>query len=395
MSKPKKVEFSQREIGVEKGEKPEFGQKRRVLCASFIGAAGLGLLALFGGCKSKEAEDAKPEPLPASVSQPALQDLLVKLSDPNIRVAAEAARELGRLGDSRAILPLIHMQNRGMLELVEAPTEALQMFDLEQVVPPLLEVLRTFPSGELPNDLFGDVPGQVYRFLEQSGQPGAAHLLSALDEPGYILRARIAAIIENMVEYHGVGPEQFGPKLTSLLSDPEFIVRLRAVDALGVLKYAHAVPELVRCLGEDENWMVRSNAARSLGEIGDPTAETSLIGALKDENVVVVGQAASALGKLKSVAAIQPLMNLPPNVQISVEVGGALASIGQVAIQPLIDSLDNPDPEIRKRSAIILATICDITAIEPLARVFREDPNPDVRAAASYAANKIAEGCPE
>jgi HEAT repeat protein len=137
-------------------------------------------------------------------------------------------------------------------------------------------------------------------FLEQSGQAGAAHLLSALEEQNPILRARIASIIHTMVLYHGVEPTQFGPKLTSLLSDSEYILRHEAAFALGFLKYLPAAPELERCLKEDPNWMVRSTCALALGEIGAPSAETSLIEALEDENVVVIGKAASALGKLQS-----------------------------------------------------------------------------------------------
>jgi len=160
-----------------------------------------------------------------------------------------------------------------------------------------------------------------------------------------------------------------------------------------VLKYAPAVPELERCLKEDPNWMVRSNVARALGEIGDPSAGPALIEALKDENVVVIGQAALALGKLKAEAAIQPLIETYIHSHITVEVGGALASIGQPAVSPLIQELENPNPKIREHSAITLATICDINAIEPLTRVSNEDPDSDVRSAASYAARTIAEGC--
>jgi len=393
MSKPKKIEFSQRKTGVEKGEKPEFGTKRHVLCASVAAAAGLGLLALFGGCRSKEPGDAKPEPPAASISQQDFQILVQKLSDPSCRVAAGAAIELGKLGDSRAIPLLIHMDNRGFMELVEAPTEALQMFDVEQVIPLLMDALRTFPPGELPNGLFGEVPGQVNMFLEHSGQAGAAHLLSALEEQNSILRARVAVIIRNMVEYHGVGPEQFGPKLASMLSDPEYIVRLEAATALGVLKYGPAVPELEICLREDPNWMVRSNVARALGEIGDPSAEPALIEALGDGSPVVIGQAAQALGKLKAEAAIQPLIEAYGRSNTTIEIGGALASIGQPAVPALIRALENPDSKIREHSAIALATICDPDAIEPLTRVSNEDPDSDVRSAASYAARTIAEGC--
>ncbi|MCX6768609.1 MAG: HEAT repeat domain-containing protein [Candidatus Micrarchaeota archaeon] len=393
MSEPKKIEFSHKKIGVEKGEKPEFGAKRRVLCASVVGAAGLALLALFSGCRSKEPGDAKPEPPAASVSQQDFQILVQRLSDPDYKVAAEAARELGKLGDSRAIPLLIHIDNRDLMELVEAPTEALQMFDVEQIIPPLMDVLRAFPPGELPNKLFGEVPGQVNMFLEHSGQAGAVHLLSALDDPNPILKARVAVIIRNMVEYHGVDPAQFGSKLTGLLSDPEYIVRLEAATALGVLKYAPAVPELEKCLKEDPNWMVRSNVARALGEIGDPSAGPALQDALEDENEVVVGQAAQALGKLKIDAAVQQLIEAYSHSNITTEIGGALISIGHDAVPALIRALENPDPRIREHSAIALATICDPDAIEPLTRVSNEDPDFDVRSAASYAARTIADGC--
>lgn len=71
MSKPKKINFSQVEAGIKNDDKkPEFGQRRGVLRASIVGAAGLGLLALFGGCKKADESEWQKRQACLSAEQP-------------------------------------------------------------------------------------------------------------------------------------------------------------------------------------------------------------------------------------------------------------------------------------------------------------------------------------
>ena len=75
-------------------------------------------------------------------------------------------------------------------------------------------------------------------------------------------------------------------------------IRLDVVSALGKIGDKRAVKPLCDLLISDKESRVRASAARALGELKDQTAVTPLIGALKDSDSQVRGDAASALDSL-------------------------------------------------------------------------------------------------
>jgi HEAT repeat protein len=85
--------------------------------------------------------------------------------------------------------------------------------------------------------------------------------------------------------------------LIVLLDDPDWKVRYRAAEALGLMHSQKAVPCLISKLG-DGNDHVRYMAAKSLGEIGDCSAEQPLIQRLGDDNEFVRRISTAALAKL-------------------------------------------------------------------------------------------------
>ena len=68
------------------------------------------------------------------------------------------------------------------------------------------------------------------------------------------------------------------------------------------------VEPLIEDLEEDR--YVRKEAAKALGQIGDPKAVESLIRALKDKDKLVRAEAAEALGLLKDPRAIGPIVKV-------------------------------------------------------------------------------------
>jgi HEAT repeat protein len=60
--------------------------------------------------------------------------------------------------------------------------------------------------------------------------------------------------------------------LRALLADPDWRVRARAAQSLGIVGAADAVDELARTL-DDENWWVRFRTALTLAQLGEPGRE--------------------------------------------------------------------------------------------------------------------------
>ena len=70
------------------------------------------------------------------------------------------------------------------------------------------------------------------------------------------------------------------------------------------------------------------------------------------------------------------------------EAAAALVAIGPPAMGPVISALGDPDSDVRKRAADVLAGIGDARAVEPL-RSIERDEDWYVRKAAEEAVEKI------
>jgi HEAT repeat protein len=93
----------------------------------------------------------------------------------------------------------------------------------------------------------------------------------------------------------GIGDPAVGP-LISLMDDPDWKVRYRAAEALGITRSEKAIPSLISAL-DDQKDHVRYMAAKAIGEIGPGRAETALVRRLTDDNEFVRRSTVTALGK--------------------------------------------------------------------------------------------------
>ena len=116
-----------------------------------------------------------------------------------------------------------------------------------------------------------------------------------------------------------------------------------------------AVGPLLKAL-KDRDEIVRTHAARVLGEIGDREAVEPLIEALKEKSDHVRDLAADALGKIGDKKAVEPLIGL----------------------------LKDKRWEIRVDAAESLAYIGDIRAAGALKKLWKEDKNPVVQLSAAF-----------
>jgi HEAT repeat protein len=135
---------------------------------------------------------------------------------------------------------------------------------------------------------------------------------------------------------------------------------------LGEIGNPDALEPLIHLLSDDDRF-VRSRGAHALSMLGEP-AVGRLIRALNDGDPAVRWGAALALGKIKDVTAVEPLILLLADGQAMVraEAAAALASIGTPALGPLLGFLKGSQGETRIEVMTALGELRNADAIEPL-----------------------------
>jgi HEAT repeat protein len=194
------------------------------------------------------------------------------------------------------------------------------------------------------------------------------------------------------------------PLLIKLLSSAHPIIRARAADVFAISKDKAAMPALLDAL-QGEYFTVRARAALALGKIGEPKAIQLLLDALKDPDDEVRIAACLALGLYKNPSTFDEITNvLLDDTKIEVRQAAAKAlgytqhpaalpylmealhdsywwyerevaagdlmhaieKMGTVAVDPLIQALQDKEGTVRKFAANLLGRIGDSRAIEPL-----------------------------
>ncbi len=178
-------------------------------------------------------------------------------------------------------------------------------------------------------------------------------------------------------------------ELLERLECGDWFARNDAARALGELGDPRAVPALCRCLeGPAADEKAGTQAAEALGKIGDPAAVPALCGALKHRQPWVRAEAARALERIADPAAVEPLCSALGDRETLViwRAAEALAAIGEPAVGPLVRTSE----EIRAqaagnassgatgtmalgRAAMALGKIGDPAACEVLLRVLDHD----------------------
>ncbi len=159
---------------------------------------------------------------------------------------------------------------------------------------------------------------------------------------------------------------------------------------------------------------MRTDAAFALGRLGDKRAVDSLILALEDENEDVRSFAVFALGKIGDPRAVEPIIQILEEERADWStIGIALSRLrDNRAVEPLIEALkkvtryieeikkENPSIELKKIDyeylrgrwslADTLGDLGDKKVVEPLLEVL-DDEDPDLREIAAMALGKIGD----
>ncbi len=192
-----------------------------------------------------------------------VDDLIWDLSyDASPTTRAEAAISLGRVGDERAVEPLIAALGDGNSDVRAAAAQALGKIGDPKAVEPLIIILRY-------DDAYSLARKQAIWALGMIGDARAVDpLISVLNNSGH-------------------------PETQTLASE-----------ALGNIGDPRAVDPLIKAL-TDKDRFVRVSAAEALGEIGDPRAVGPLTKALDDH--WIENYAAEALRKINESVANPPI----------------------------------------------------------------------------------------
>ncbi|HWH01249.1 MAG TPA: HEAT repeat domain-containing protein [Pilimelia sp.] len=194
--------------------------------------------------------------------------------------------------------------------------EALGNLGRREAVPRLCAML----AGEDP-----EARVVAVRALGRIGDPAAAGpLLASLSAAEPTPSQLVAHALVQL------GPDAV-PSLTDALRHPDALVRVTALDALGLLGAAAGTGVVAEVLRDDPDPDVRSAAAATLGRLGAPGGLTPLLAALAPtEPTALRVAAARALGELGAAAAVEPLGELlhDPQYRVAHEAAHALRRLG-------------------------------------------------------------------
>jgi HEAT repeat protein len=126
------------------------------------------------------------------------------------------------------------------------------------------------------------------------GQKDTEYFISLLEHPDYVVRTRVACIL---VDFGGEDKVAHIAKV--LKNDENELVRHEAAFALGQMSYSSAIPPLTDATLHDSSMFVRHEAAIALGVVGSTAAKESLQKALNDPDKPVVESAIVALSNIE------------------------------------------------------------------------------------------------
>jgi HEAT repeat protein len=173
-------------------------------------------------------------------------------------------------------------------------------------------------------------------------------------------------------------------RMIERLASPDPKEQAKAAELLGQIGPA-ASDALLSAL-DHANRSVRYRAVAALGRMKEVRAVQPLIIRLKDEDEDVRAQAAEALANIREPRAIEPLVaTLGDQSWVRVHAEEALAHYGKPAVEPLIKALKEDNPNVRASAAKVLGRIKDPRAINPLmVALMDKDENVRMWAAAAF-----------
>lgn len=291
-----------------------------------------------------------------ALGSPAAAALAVALDAPDPCVRQASADVLARMGDPRALDPLIAALRAGSTfsarDLGCAAARALGFLGDPRAVGALIDVLTTSDVA--------DVRDACTDGLCRIGAPAVGPLIDALGDAQGLARFSVTRTLGRIADTRAVEP-----LLTQLGEHPEDVAEI--AEALGLIGDPRAAAPLTAALRDSTYSGGRTGPAlvTALGRLGVPSG-TALIDALRSPGPHRTREFAGR------------------------ELARALGAIGVPAVPVLVEAVGDPDPVVRCSAADALGRIGDDRAREPL-RARHDDPDEFVRATAANALRRLGD----
>ncbi len=277
----------------------------------------------------------------------ATEPLIQLLRENDENMAYVVAEALGRIGDQKAVRPLMGLSGAADKDLRYIIAKSLGEIGSDEATPLLLQLLRD-------NDR--EVREAAIKALGEIEDPdGAGALLDFLDEdedPELTLAA--VRSLGRMKSRAAVRP------LLGLLKTMREDLAVEVIHSLGKIGAPESVQPIITRLQDDPTYAVQVAGIRTLGELGDGSAVSALVGLLEGGREALKVPVAEALAKLKVPEALSPLEELLQDADVvvrkhAVEGIGALQDPASVShLQRLVG---DPDEAVRQAVARSLGSI--------------------------------------
>ncbi|HZH31472.1 MAG TPA: peptidylprolyl isomerase [Pyrinomonadaceae bacterium] len=245
-------------------------------------------------------------------------DLGALLSDANASVRARAALGAGRIGDARAVAPLVSLLQTDR----DAGVRAAAAFALGETesgagAEALLNVVERKTATSVAEttavraravEALGKIAAAMPKADEARAKEIGRVLLVELEARGRIAANREVAQL-GLTAVLRARPEGAGRVVALFLDAPDARLRADAANTLTRLRAKNANDQLRRLLASDTDAVVRANAARALGAAEDKGAFDLLLAhAATDRDERVRISAIRSLGALRDARAAEPLV---------------------------------------------------------------------------------------
>ena len=303
---------------------------------------------------------------------PALLETVRATRTEDADVREISLRALARIGDTRAINPLVIALRESEPWLAPRVADILVRHG-DPVVEPMIQFLEE-PGGHPARAWAANVLGEL------KAPRAFGTLARALEDPDDEVRGKAASSLGMVGDRRAVAR-----LLDRLMADPAPFVRARIAAALGRFDAPEVVDRLVRGLG-DRAWWVRMRSVEALEQIGAP-AEGALLAALEDTDPEIRLRAAMGLERLGVPARLTAMIEAG---DASPEVIDTFARFGTAGARELLsEQLRHGSPAVRGAAveAIRRAARHDVSG--ELVATAGADPSPEVRASALEALREL------
>ncbi|PYS33437.1 MAG: hypothetical protein DMF75_09370 [Acidobacteria bacterium] len=244
---------------------------------------------------------------------------LLSSKDPKVR--KRAALAAGRIGDERAVLPLIDLLKKDTdLDAQQMAAFALGEIESANATDALIEATRISDLRARALEALGKIAAALPQTEETRRQAIGQVVLDALAIEREQAMPTAGGVRDLGVELLGLTavlrarPTGAGRVVALYLSSVDPRVRAAALNTLARLRLKDGNDQ-ARHMLDDSNPIVRANAARVLGATEDKGAFEALLDrALHDDDLRVRVSAIRALGSLKDSRAAKPLLDRAQNL---------------------------------------------------------------------------------